>query len=338
MKDADQLNGIIMSTSARRLCLCSQTIALTLMLCLSFSFNAEANLSGEVIENDLLTQPAPLASTPKKEDLREPSLSTGSPVGIPTKSAAKNADAADNPSKKDDDFYPPSSHRNIYNTPALVMPNQLSCGPSTVIVCHTQVSIPYPAAQGTVHTLPMPAPYFGTSFSVQCQNSNGFIAYEVINPSTISCELPRCASSSVNICGADVPIKGGISLGETITLPLPESVLGDNALYNTSTFTAICDESGDSKPVYRLVDTRQISCNAFPCADRTIHICGSSIPVRGGAHLGEVVHQTMPLPFVSDPFDVTCLGTLGHQPAYQLSDQSAVTCARAPVPPALTEP
>ena len=225
---------------------------------------------------------------------------------------------------------PPANTQIIYNTVIATAPNQ-TCAPTTLNLCRVNVYIPNSSLMGTTQIVPLPAPYGGQTVTVQCINNGSYTGYQLLDAAKISCDLPHCPAGSISLCGVSVPVPAGGVLGEKNTFSVPSALLGDSSGYESVSFTAQCVEgAGGTTPGYQLVDIEKVSCNLFPCAEQKVRLCNQDIVVEGGAHLGEVLHKIMPKSFVPDPYDVMCLGTMGQQPRYQITDQSAVTCSKTP--------
>lgn len=212
--------------------------------------------------------------------------------------------------------------------PAMIIQTQVNCAPTTVSLCNAAINIPFIGVPGSLYTVAMPSPNQDKAFSVQCVNLGSVSVYQIVSPETIACAVPRCPSSAVSLCGASIPLNAGASVGETLEVPLPASVLGANSTYNHPSFKAACIANPDGTAKYQISDVSGVSCNVFPCADTSVRLCETSVPIKGGANLGDVLHLTMPAPFNEDPFDVSCVGTLGQQPVYQVTDSSGITCTK----------
>ena len=152
------------------------------------------------------------------------------------------------------------------------------------------------------------------------------VGYQVVDQSQITCAPLSCDPQSVPICGHDVQVAGGTRVGDSVNITIPATILSD-AVYGGGTLRAVCRDTGDGTPTYHINDLDTVSCNNFTCPEATVRLCNTDIPVRGGAHMGERLQQTMPDPFVADPFTVSCLGSSGRPPIYQLVDVSSVSCA-----------
>jgi hypothetical protein len=213
--------------------------------------------------------------------------------------------------------------------PVIVPDNSATaaCGSGGVSLCGTTVPVPGLLPLGATASLSMPSPYEHQPFSVICLQQGGIFSYQIIDQSQVTCALRSCPVQSVTLCGNRVEVPGGTKIGDRITVDVPASVLSDPT-YGAASFQAVCNDADNTEPVYKIDDVSIPSCNGFTCPDADIRLCGTTVPVKGGAHMGEVLHQTMPAPFVPDGFNVECLGSGGHPPSYQPVDVTGVTCAK----------
>lgn len=194
-----------------------------------------------------------------------------------------------------------------------------------ISLCGITVSAPT-LTIGAVTAITQPLPYQHLSFTVQCLIQNGLPTYQIINAPNPACQLESCYPSTLSVCGTDVAIPQTTPLGKQTTVTIPVNELGPAKASNSFHITAQCVDDG-SGTHYQVANGTGFSCSQFPCADSQIQLCGSSIPVPGGAAMGTILHMNMPQPFAPDPFTVQCVGSQGNAPTYQIVDHDAVTCA-----------
>jgi hypothetical protein len=220
----------------------------------------------------------------------------------------------------------------------------LAGGLATIDMCGVAVRIPAETDDmkmtGMV-TFTMPPPFApAQKIIMQCflnssyPNKNG-PQYQLIvtDSSTVTCALQKCSPSNVSVCGASIPVPIETVINKSTDIPLPSALLADPSAGPNSSLTVRCVDDDQGNPVYRAMESSEISCNLFPCPDTVFELCGVSVPVKGGLAMGAVLNQTMPPPFAPDPFTVQCVGNGDYRPTYQLTDHSVVTCKTAiPIP------
>lgn len=217
--------------------------------------------------------------------------------------------------------------RRHHSAPVIIItPNipQPVCIENSVVICNKFVPVSA-GYLGDTKTLKVPAPYKHQSFTVQCMNDGGLIQYRIIDQSAVTCEAQICPPSNVSLCGRDIALNGGTPVGNTISTPVPSSLLSNPAA-GVPYIKAQCVDSGDVEPVYQITNASYISCTQFPCPDATVRLCNTQIPIPGGTPLGGVMQVYMPKPFVNDPFTVQCIGSNAQPPFYQITDHSLVSC------------
>jgi hypothetical protein len=203
------------------------------------------------------------------------------------------------------------------------------CLPGGVGICNTIVPIQSQVPLGATVSLAVPQPYKHQPFTVACVENAGVMSYQIVDQSEVTCAPEACATQSVNVCGNPVEVQGGTRLGDSVTVDVPATKLSD-PVYGAEHFQATCSDVGMGEPAYKVSDTTALNCNGFSCPDTVIRLCDADIPVKGGAHMGEVRQMTMPAPFMPDGFAVECLGTEGKPPMYQTVDVMNVTCEKSP--------
>jgi hypothetical protein len=140
-----------------------------------------------------------------------------------------------------------------------------------------------------------------------------------------------CQGGAATVCGVSIPFTDATAVGDSVTVHVPASVLGDSYSANSNLhFTARCDGNAYDGAAYRIIDADKISCNSFPCPSSSVRLCDTSIDIPGGTPLGGVVQMNMPPPFGKNSFTVQCVGSGDNPPVYQISDHANVTCARLP--------
>jgi hypothetical protein len=219
-------------------------------------------------------------------------------------------------------------HHQHFNGPSVVVVPYgtiFSCVESSVMICGRPVLVPA-SAIGTTVALSVPAPYQHQPFAARCDNYNGYIGYQIVDNSNVTCSLQVCPASNVSLCGAQIPVPAGINEGSKVDVQIPAKYLSTAAFGVTPTFTAQCVENETGAPVYQISDSPQVDCNIFPCPDSKVRLCDTDIPITGSTPIGGVANLRMPSPFAPDPFTVECVGSGGNAPTYQLIDHSAVSC------------
>ena len=193
---------------------------------------------------------------------------------------------------------------------------------------NVNVSIPDYALVAPMTTLPMPPPFLPEPYTLKCVMEYGMPAPSlIVDTSGVSCQLLRCPESSETLCRQKLMVPGGTLLGDRIDVPVSNDVLISSPTPHNITFQEQCVYR-DNQAVYQLENSNQVSCNLFPCPDARLKLCDMSIPIKGGAYIGEVQNIQMPSPFVADVFAVQCLGDGHTPPAYKIIDAAGVTCAR----------
>jgi hypothetical protein len=200
------------------------------------------------------------------------------------------------------------------------------CLGNAVSLCGQIMSTPA-GPYGSIAILTLPAPFQPQSFTVQCAVYNGVLSYQIIDAAQVTCAPQTCPTSSVQLCGASVPVPAGSAIGERINVRVPETLVTDGG--SSMSFTAQCVAGQGASPVYQVTDDTNISCTHFPCPAANVRLCGRTIMVPGGTPLGEIMQMVMPLPFAPDPFAVQCIGSNGNPASYQVMDDAAVTCRSA---------
>jgi len=204
-----------------------------------------------------------------------------------------------------------------------------SCLGQAVQLCGHTISLPPAAFGGTIASLTMPAPFMPDPYSAQCLSTptGSQLAIDALN---VTCKIMPCAETIIPLCGRKITIPGGITIGNSVDVAVPEALLIPSALPHNLSFSARCALKNDQAE-YQFPDASAISCNLFPCLESTVSLCGVEISLKGGAVLGDTETLKMPPPFVPDPFVVQCLGSQALQPSYQITDGTAVTCRMAPL-------
>jgi len=195
------------------------------------------------------------------------------------------------------------------------------CLNESVSVCGKTVAVP-PLGLGAITALTTPSPYMHDTFIVQCLSFGGILAVQIADSHAVTCNLQRCSPSAVSICGISVPVSGGTVVGNKESKTVPAAMLADQT--QNFSFDVHCVDNGN-EPFYQVDNSSEVSCNAFPCRDTTVELCGVSIPVAGGMSLGAVKNIAMPQPFHGD-FAVECVGSGGNPPAYQIIEHDNVSC------------
>ncbi len=233
----------------------------------------------------------------------------------------------DNGNYRSQDNQSPQQHLNNYLPPAAIAVS--GCLPTTLPICGTSVSLPA-APLGYATSLTVPPPYLSQAFTVQCLSNGISAGYVITDASAVSCALVPCMDQNVRICGRDITVPGGTSVGSSIKMNVPVSYLAAPSPFVHPAFTVQCAYTGGNEPIYQLTDASGVSCNLFSCPSTQLKVCGASVPIEGGLALGERIDLNAPPPYVPDPFVVQCLGSEGKAPVYQITDSSALTCGLLP--------
>lgn len=232
----------------------------------------------------------------------------------------------------------PASHaRAAYNNGTTILNNTVIIGPQPaakciadiVTICGKVVKVPDTQVGGTIN-LTAPSPYMHEPFTVQCIINGGLATFQIIDSSKLTCTLQKCVDSSVKVCNAIVPVEGGTTVGDSTTVSIPPTVLGNTQGYNY-TFPATCIANETATPTYQ-ADTSRLSCTIFPCQESKVRLCGTEVTIPGGTALGGMIDVPMPKPFVPDLFRAQCIGSAAQPASYQLFDASAVSCVVSPTP------
>jgi len=153
-------------------------------------------------------------------------------------------------------------------------------------------------------------------------------------PLPVAAAPAGCTGGMATICGASIPLPDISPIGNSASVHIPQTVLGDAYAANPNlSFVAECISDINGAPTYRTIDIDKISCAPFPCQTSTVRLCEASIPVRGGTPLGQVIHIDMPASSGKGNFTVQCVGSGGNPPVYQITDHSGVTCTTPQVAP-----
>lgn len=179
------------------------------------------------------------------------------------------------------------------------------CQAAPLQVCD-QYFVAQSGTLGNIQTFNMDTKFKTPTISVQCVIDGDTPYYRFLD-GPVSCALKTCAPSHISFCGLNVSVGEETSLGNTVTISIPNNLLASSYASSTSNLVARCRLT-DGKADYDLDDDGGLSCNAFLCQPTTLPICGSTTMVQHTAELGAVSDE---ITRDGQAVKVECLGSEG---------------------------
>lgn len=137
---------------------------------------------------------------------------------------------------------------------------QSTCNGGSLPVCGIPIPMPPTTSVGNTAEVHVPPALLGdtskiVSFTVSCvDNGYGGGAYQLVNPTGISCGAFPCQASTVRICDTNIPVAGGTPQGGIVHMTMP-------APFSPEAFTVQCVGSAGAAPVYQITDHSVVTCN-----------------------------------------------------------------------------
>jgi len=195
------------------------------------------------------------------------------------------------------------------------------CRTTMMDICGVRIKM-QAGGLGTIRTIKMPKQFLTRTLLLECVTDSvspeyvGSPYYKILQDTQTACARRVCPDGSINVCGINLPVSGGVAAGDAKKVPIPDNLLTTTARTRPPNVYASC-EIEDDIAQYAVKDEYSVPCLSFSCQPEVLSACDSSVRVLQEGDLGTVFHLKMD---DGRAATVQCLSTDGHAPRFDVID------------------